>query len=285
MRVAAFRIVAPCMLAMALSACGKAEAPVAGTPAVPASAHGVAARSAPVASTGAAPAAAASVPGDQASTPRYSIAIAYPELPSAASVLVAALHANSLAAKREFMRALPDPVRFPEFADRQLELLIDYRIAATTPAFLSVRAQGMEDTGGAHPIPLQDTFVFDRHAGRVIALSDLFADPQPARDRLAEFARTELRRQLLAKAPGEGEATEQARREWMASMGDMIDEGTRPTVQDLAHFVVRADGIELVFPPYQVAPYVYGTQLVRVPASVFAGLLKPEYRAAFGSGA
>lgn len=297
---ALWRVLGACVLAGALGACGQAPAPGAETSGAPTSgastlaaaatsaasiagpARVPAAASAPAPATAATPAAAASVPPDQASTPRYRIAIEYPELPSAASVLVQALHANALAAKRGFMQALPDPVRLPEFANRQLELRIDYRVAATTPAFTSVRARGAQDTGGAHPIPLEATFVFDRRARRLVALDDLFADPAAARDRLAEFARGELRRTLLAKAPGADEASAQAREEWLASMNRMIDDGTKPTAEDFAHFVARADGIELLFPPYQVAPYVYGTQLVSVPSRVFAALLKPEYRAAFG---
>jgi hypothetical protein len=54
-------------------------------------------------------------------------------------------------------------------------------------------------------------------------------------------------------------------------------------------FVVRAGstsdapspGLALIFPPYQVAPYVFGTQTVDVPAGVFAKFLKPAYASAF----
>jgi len=222
------------------------------------------------------------LPGDHASTPRYAITIDYPALAPGADALMQALHEHAAAAKREFMLALPDPRQFPEFASRQLQLRIDYRVTASGPAFISVRGKGMMDTGGAHPLPLDASFVFDRQAQRVLGLDDLFVDPDAARRMLAVFARSALERKLLAQAPGTDEATPEARQEWLDNMRGMIDDGTRPEAKNFAEFQVDADGLLLVFPPYQVAPYVYGTQTVAVPLAVFAATLKPRYRPAFG---
>jgi len=194
-----------------------------------------------------------------------------------------ALHKHAAVAKREFMQALPDPQQFPEFASRQLQLLIDYQVTASSPAFISVRGKGMMDTGGAHPLPLDASFVFDRHGQRVLALDDLFADPASARKLLADFARTALEAKLLAQAPGKDEATPAARQEWLDNMRGMIADGTAPEAKNFGEFQVDAGGLLLVFPPYQVAPYVYGAQTVEVPLDVFAAALKPRYREAFGS--
>jgi hypothetical protein len=223
------------------------------------------------------------LPGDHASTARYKIAIDYPGLAPGANVLMQALHEHAAAAKREFMQALPDPQKFPEFASRQLQLLIDYRVTATSPAFISVRGKGMMDTGGAHPIPLDASFVFDRQALRLLSLDDLFEDPASVRKLLADFARKALEKKLLAQAPGKDEATPAVRQEWLDNMRRMIAAGTKPDAKDFGQFQVDAGGLLLVFPPYQVAPYVYGTQTVAVPLEVFAGALKPHYRQAFGS--
>lgn len=239
--------------------------------------------------TPASAASAAPLPGDNVTTPRYRIAIHYPTLSAQEAVLAQALRDTSAAAKREFMQALPDPKQFPEFADRQLQLQLqlDYTVAARTADFTSVRERGMSDTGGAHPIPVEGSFVYDVHAQRVIALDDLFTDPAAARQRLSTLARNALGEKLLAKAPDASEASPEARREWTDNMRQMIDDGTDPTAANFSNFVVRAGagdtaaGLALIFSPYQVAPYVYGTQTVDVPAEVFAGLLKPQYRQAF----
>lgn len=272
-----------------LAGCGQSSTPEADRAAATTATTATAATTAVPATATTAPAAAASapLPGDNVTTPRYKIAIHYPTLSAQEAVLAQALRDTSAAAKRDFMQALPDPKQFPEFADRQLQLQLDYTVAARTADFTSVRERGLSDTGGAHPIPVDGSFVYDVHAQRVIALDDLFTDPAAARQRLSTLARNALSEKLMAKAPDASEALPEARREWTDNMRQMIDDGTDPTAANFSNFVVRAGagdtaaGLTLIFSPYQVAPYVYGTQTVDVPAEVFTGLLKPQYRQAF----
>ncbi|MDE2224538.1 MAG: DUF3298 domain-containing protein [Xanthomonadaceae bacterium] len=210
-------------------------------------------------------------------------------LPAAAKPLAEAMRTTADNAKRDFVQALPDPETLPEFANRQLELLLDFKVAAQTSAFISVRESGSSDTGGAHPNPVQAAFVFDRKAGRLIALDDLFANPDAARRALANFAHDTLLRKLMANAPKPGEGSPDAIREWKSNMLQMLDGGTKPTTVNYSVFVVLAGaaqdapspGLTLIFPPYQVAPYVEGTQTVDVPASTFAKFLKPAYQGDF----
>ena len=189
----------------------------------------------------------------------------------------------------KFLDALPDPEQMPEFADRQFEMQLDFSVAANTSAFTSVRETGMQDTGGAHPIPVEAAFVLDRKAGKLITLDDLFTDPDAARTALANFAHDTLLKKLMAHTPKPGEGSPEAIREWKTNMTQMLGTGTKPTSVNYSVFVVRAGttpdaaspGLTLVFPPYQVAAYVYGTQTVDVPASVFVKFLKPGYAGAF----
>ncbi len=263
-----------------LAACGRSDAP---SPS-PTSSVGAASTAAPAR---AATAAGHGLPTDQASTSRYRIDIRYPALPASAATLQRQLHATGTNAKREFMRGLPDPDRFPEFADRQLTLKIDFTIASRMPRFISVREQGMADTGGAHPIPVDASFVYDTRADKVLALADLFAQPEEARRRLSKLARKRLETSLLAEVPGGARTSAKARREWADNMRGMIHDGTTPSAENFSEFVVlagagdRASGLQLIFSPYQVAPYVYGTRTVDVPVEAFADLLKPAYRDAF----
>jgi hypothetical protein len=228
----------------------------------------------------------ADLPDDHATTRHYKIAIELPALPAGEKALADALRATADRAKRDFLDALPDPKQMPEFADRQFELQLRFKVAANTRAFTSVRETGMQDTGGAHPIPVEAAFVYDRRAGKLVALDDLFADPEAARKALANFAHDTLLRKFMANAPGPNEGSPDALREWKSGMTQMLDDGTRPTTVNYSVFVVRtggtpdaaSPGLKLIFPPYQVAPYVLGTQTVDVPASVFARFLKPVYR-------
>lgn len=279
------------VLAVALvAACQQQPAP---NPSAPTAAATAASASSPVIAPPApGSAASAALPGDHASTRHYKIAISLPTLPEGEQPLADALRTTADNAKREFLKAIPDPAQLPEFADRQFQLRLDFRLAANTSAFSSVRETGMQDTGGAHPIPVEAAFVFDRKAGRIIALDDLFTNPDTARRTLANFARDTLLKQLLADAPSSADGSSpDAIREWKANTVQMLDEGTKPTSVNYSTFVVRAGdseaapspGITLIFPPYQVAAYVYGTRTVDVPASVFAKFLKPAYQGAFAT--
>lgn len=238
-----------------------------------------------------APASTAPLPGDHAVTKHYKLAITLPSLPADAQPLAAALRTTADNAKREFLQALPDPTQLPQFANRQFEMLLDFKIVATTPTFTSVRETGMQDTGGAHPLPVQAAFVYDRKQHRQITLDDLFAAPDAARGALATFAHAALLKKLMANAPKPGEGSPAALREWKANTIQMLDDGTQPTRVNFSIFIVRAGatttaaspGLTLIFPPYQVAPYVDGTQTVDVPTNVFAKFLKPGYQGDFAT--
>ena len=272
---------------LALAACQQQSATApASTPAASASAPVI-----PPPTTAPAPASAstAPIPGDHAATKHYKIAINLPALPAEAKPLSDAMRTTADNAKRDFVQALPDPDTLPEFANRQFELLLDFKVAAQTPAFISVRESGSSDTGGAHPNPVQAAFVFDRKGGKLITLDDLFADPDAARKALANFAHDTLLKKLMADAPKPGEGSPDALREWKSNMLQMLDGGTKPTTVNYSVFVVQAGtnqnapspGITLIFPPYQVAAYVYGAQVVDVPVSIFAKFLKPAYQSDF----
>lgn len=227
---------------------------------------------------------------EHVATSRCKIDISYPALHADEVPLAAMLRRIAGAAKRDFLRSLPDPATFPEFAGRPLQLRMDFKLAARTSTFTSVRETGFQDSGGAHPTPIDASTVYDIRAHRTITLDDLFTNPDAARRALADYARAQLTKEIMTQAPKPGEGSPEAVKEWKVNAKQMIDEGTQPTPQNFANFIVRATdnpldpspGLQLIFPPYQVAAYVYGTQTVFAPTEVFAQLLKPQYRNAFG---
>ncbi|HJP98749.1 MAG TPA: RsiV family protein [Rhodanobacteraceae bacterium] len=274
-------------LALALAACGQQPAPDTAAAAGSVADTSATAIAAPPTSTN-----SRKLPGDHAVTRHYRISVTLPTLPADEQPLADALRTTADNGKREFLEALPDPTQFPEFAGRRFELLLKFRVAANTRAFTSVRETGLQDTGGAHPAPVEAAFVFDRHARKLVTLDDLFAEPDGARKALANFARDTLLKRFMANAPEPGDGSSaQAIRGWKSGMLQMLNDGTQPTTVNYSLFVVRAGededapspGITLVFPPYQVAAYVYGRQTVEVPAAVFAKFLKPQYRSDFAA--
>lgn len=229
------------------------------------------------------------LPADHAETQRYRIRIDYPDLPTDSAALQAKLHEVGQAAKCEFMQSLPDPKQFPEFADRQLQLMLDFATATQTPRFISVREHGMSNTGGAHPIPVDAGYVYDRKLGKLITLDDLFNDPDKARNRLSQMARQALRQKIIEPAEQNDQGNSAAEnRDYVENLGTMLDEGTQPTPENFAEYVLVAPKgsddisiLRLFFSTYQVAPYVYGPQAVDIAVDKLSDLLKPEYRNAF----
>lgn len=108
--------------------------------------------------------------------------------------------------------------------------------------------------GGAHPNTGYISFVYDE-TGKRLELAALFRSDANYLDRLSTLSRKEL-----------------ATREF-AEVG-MIDAGTEPTVENFSTFMIEDTGLTLVFSPYQVAPYAAGEQLVTIPWTVIADLLR-----------
>ncbi|MEB2606700.1 TIR domain-containing protein [Burkholderia cenocepacia] len=62
---------------------------------------------------------------------------------------------------------------------------------------------------------------------------------------------------------------------------DWIEQGTKEWA-DFRCFVPKDDGVDFLFPPYQVGPYAAGPQSAMVPYFDIVDLIRPEYLSAFG---
>lgn len=117
------------------------------------------------------------------------------------------------------------------------------------------------DTLGAHPNTFYRTFTFDLATGDEIGIADLFIPRSDYLKRLSAISQFEL-----AKSVGEFADIE------------YIAQGTGPDALNFQTYVIDADALVLLFPPYQVAPYAAGPQSVAIPLSQVADILKPEYQ-------
>lgn len=190
-------------------------------------------------------------------------------------------------AKSQFLDALPSVSDFPELKDRQFRLQLNFNREATTAHFISIHEKGYYDMGGAHPIPIETTLVYDQAHHNIIELTALFEEPELAREAFARYAKKQLLPKLMSSAPDAQEAlSDDLMQEWQKIMLKMLDEGTQPLAKNYQNFIVvsgssanlPSPGLRFVFPPYQVAAYVYGTQVVDVPSEVFYQWLKPQYQ-------
>ena len=61
-------------------------------------------------------------------------------------------------------------------------------------------------------------------------------------------------------------------------LDDWIVSGTQPKADNYDVFLLRKEGLTLVFNPYRVAPYVFGERRVTVPWTELYEYLTPEWR-------
>jgi len=139
----------------------------------------------------------------------------------------------------------------------------NYAIPYVSDQLVSLDFSGYEFTGGAHGLPLLGTFVFDLKTGQRLSLDDLFAT-QDYLKTLSGLAQADLKTRDISTDSG-----------WIAS-------GTAPDTINYKYYYLTHDALVLVFPPYQVAPYVSGVQEVAIPYGKITSLLKPEIKQALG---
>ena len=131
--------------------------------------------------------------------------------------------------------------------------------------YASVKLDVAVYSGGAHANHWPMTWVFDLTDGHSLTLDELFTDTDAALADLAGVCRGVL--------PGP-----------LGGMyvPEMVEAGTEPFFENYARFVLTSDGLALFFPPYQVAPFAAGEQVVTIPYAHLDALLRPEFRKNIG---
>lgn len=228
-------------------------------------------------------------PGATGEDKGYRYRINYPAMQPEWRALDDAAHAYGDAQKKSFFADLAKrpPLKPGDSPALQAtwELQLDITVATETESFVSVLANGSIFTGGAHPNPIVASFSEHVSRGKIVAIGDLFANADAGIKQLSTETRRQLKAQFEAKLRAQL-ADPKVLAEQLKNSAEMIDKGTQPTPENFSTFLVdgaggKAIGLTIVFAPYQVAPYVEGTQQIEVPARVFYVQLKPEYRDAF----
>jgi hypothetical protein len=126
--------------------------------------------------------------------------------------------------------------------------------------------QIFSDTLGAHPNTTYKTFTFDTATGKLLDIKELFAPGANYLSTLHDLAATKL--------PGQIAAAEQV--DVAQIDAGMLDAGITPTDANFSNFYFDGSNFVLLFPPYQVGPYVLGLVTLSVPSSEVPGL-SPQY--------
>ncbi|HYM86264.1 MAG TPA: DUF3298 and DUF4163 domain-containing protein [Pseudoxanthomonas sp.] len=216
-------------------------------------------------------------------TDAYTVGISYPPALNNYPGLAQAVAAYSDAARAELMQAVAafgnDKPSAPYELSLSFEQIVD------TPQIVTVSADGSRYTGGAHGEPLVARFVW-LPARQELLTAKALVPKVEGWVAIGAFIREQLHTGVSVRADAD-EMPPEERQQFVRSADKMIDEGTEPDVDNYSQFqpVVDAAGritaLRFVFPPYQVGPYVDGTQTVDVPAAVLLPHVAPEYAGLF----
>jgi hypothetical protein len=144
-----------------------------------------------------------------------------------------------------------DPALLKEIFAHPHELTIEHSVARPSARAASILWTIQTYTGGAHPLLEMAANNYDVANGYPLLPEDLFVDPGLA---VLLFTRIS-RRELAARTDGPEEDP---------LADNMLRSGTEPLEENFRIFTLTPRGIRLYFPPYQVAPWAAGVQIVDV---------------------
>ena len=124
--------------------------------------------------------------------------------------------------------------------------------------FLTVVVRGYDYRGGAHGITFLDVLYFDPSSKKELSQKDLLEDN--ALETFSTLAREELVKQGF-----------EAKDEWML-------EGTEPFVKNFKFIAPSEEGVTIIFPSYQIAPYAAGVPEVKLPWEKVREAFNKTYR-------
>jgi hypothetical protein len=137
----------------------------------------------------------------------------------------------------------------------------------TGPHTVSYLFQIYEDTLGAHPNAYYRSFTFDANTGKELRIADVFESPTYL-ETLSRISREMLIPQIAEVSQVSVDELDT----------DYIETGTMPDPNNFQVFYFTSTDLVIVFPPYQVGPWVLGTQTVSIPRAELEGELKATYK-------
>jgi hypothetical protein len=153
---------------------------------------------------------------------------------------------------------------------------VDWTVAADTPRFLSLVATIATYTGGAHGMTVFEPLLWDKQAGRAVAVADLFTSRQALETALRSRFCAALDRE---RARRRGEPVKHDDDPFDACI-DPAEETIVPTASGAG----AIDGFTVYVAPYDAGPYAEGDYRIAVPVDAGTlGAIKPAYREGFAA--
>lgn len=155
------------------------------------------------------------------------------------------------------------------FADLSNEIFLEEKNEFSTDEpnvyvafnYVNISLTAMEyASGAAHPVNNARTYVFNSNDAHRVALAEIFANKSTYLKTLSKLADIQVSKVLDSQAVDYDYKT-----------------GLLPQEKNYSQFLFTQEGLELIFNPYQVAPYVMGIIKINIPWSELTAYLTPEF--------
>ncbi len=161
--------------------------------------------------------------------------------------------------------ALPEEQinEFPNVGDFNFSAKVDYvQVNSNYVSFL-VTVYGF--SGGAHGYEAMYSFNYDVQKAREVLLQDIFNGDADYLVKLSDYSRKDLLAQFQNKIKRAEFLNDSDYNYTLQNITSMIIPGTEPMSDNFSVFTLQPGFLNIYFSQYQVAPYVYGSQMVKMP--------------------
>ena len=180
--------------------------------------------------------------------------VIYPATPNQADWTQAAravISARETKADSELKQCQADGAHLPASIRDNMEVNVDWRVAAANAHLITLRFSHFEYCGGAHPLTSFEDWNWSLDKGTLLVSSELFQASSQW-----QKAVTTMAKERLLKLE-----------DFSTYSGNGMISGVDTIVQSTKQWQPNRDGLRLQFQLYQVAAYVFGMPSVNIPWS------------------
>lgn len=161
--------------------------------------------------------------------------------------------------KKEFKEeiSMEEPLNSSKY-----EFKADYKITDNNNNILGLHLNINEYTGGAHYVRYDKSYYYNKESDEIISLKD-FLEKDTSLDKLAN-----LSYYYVMKYSDDNNLNFDK---------EGVKEGLSFNLNNFEHFNFIDDGLEFIFPPYQVAYYAAGEIKIVIPYDELNGIIKNKY--------
>ena len=161
--------------------------------------------------------------------------------------------------KKEFKEeiSMEEPLNSSKY-----EFKADYKVTDNNNNILGLHLNISEYTGGAHHVRYDKSYYYNKESDEIVSIKD-FLEKDTSLDKLAN-----LSYYYVMKYSDDNNLNFDK---------EGVKEGLSSNLNNFEHFNFIDDGLEFIFPPYQIAYYAAGEIKIVIPYNELKGIIKNKY--------